>query len=165
MARRVTVPIVDLRITTDLPDLTVPLQVQLARQLDRVREARGTLADVEADLIERIANLVGVGGHVDAPDVDEHWVVKRRPGTKEWDHDALHRVMLARGRDARRMDPETGEVLESEGEAVARVIRECAGIGYWRVGDLKRYGVDADEYRVTQPGRLTVEAVRPDPEP
>ena len=45
--------------------------------------------------------------------------------------------------------------------AVARVLMECAGIGYWRVTNLARYGVDADEYRATDPGAVTVE--REDP--
>lgn len=141
------------------------LEVKLADEIDRCREAMALLAEIESDLIETLARRVGVGSKVQGP-AGEQWHVTRKQGRKEWDHDALHRVLLARGRDARKIDSETGEVLESEGEAVARVLMECAGIGYWRVTNLKRYGVDADEYRHTEPGAVTVkriEAPAPDP--
>jgi hypothetical protein len=149
------------------PDLTIrwssdPHTVdQLAVQLDAVRLAVRDLKVAESELVTMIADRVGVGATIPDPSGDGGWRVKRKAGRKVWDHDAIHRVLLARGRDARRMDRDTGEVLESEGEAVARVLMECAGIGYWRVTNLARYGVDADEYRATDPGAVTVE--REDP--
>ena len=134
---------------------------QLAVCLDEVRAARAQLVEAESELVTMIANRAGVGTSIPDPAGDGGWRVRRKKGRVEWDHDALRRVVLARGRDARKIDHETGEALESEGEAVARVLMECAGVSYWRVTNLARYGVDADEYRATNPGPVAVE--REDP--
>lgn len=126
----------------------------LADTLDECRQAIHALAAFQSELVTAIASQAEVGTVIET--ARGRWRVKRRKGKVTWDHDALHRVLLARGRDARTCDEATGE-YESEGEAVARVLMDCAGVGYWRVTSLARYGVDAAEYRSTDRGPVVVE--------
>lgn len=89
----------------------------------------------------RYATVEGVG------DVEKSWGYDR----SGWDHDSLFNLVLARARDERGVDEETGE-YEDPAVVVLRVLRECAGIGYWKVGNkdkgtgLKGRGIDPDEY-------------------
>jgi hypothetical protein len=74
-------------------------------------------------------------------------------GRTNWDHDGILRHLLARSRDERRIDSETGEVLESGEEALLRAIKEAAGIGYWRLEPLRRRGLDPDEFAEMKPSK------------
>lgn len=120
-----------------------------ARRLAGLREQRRELdaemAEVEAWLAEHLPHggiaVEGVG-----------WLAAQ-PATKrtKWDHDEVVRHVTARARDERRADPETGE-YEAVEEAIVRVLRECAGIAYWKVTGLRRLGLDPDEFCTTEKG-------------
>lgn len=73
-------------------------------------------------------------------------VSKRR--NRKWDNDEAVKHVVARALDERQVNQETGEV-EPSWVAVARALRECAGISYWRVGALKERGLDPDEFAET----------------
>jgi|TARA_R100001443_G_scaffold104897_1_gene113728 hypothetical protein len=76
---------------------------------------------------------------------------------RKWDNEEMWNVMTARARDARLIDKETGEVLESEMGALRRVIEECAYISYWKVTPLvEKYGIDPDEYAEIRSQRPSV---------
>lgn len=64
---------------------------------------------------------------------------------RRWDHDEVVKHVVARALDERTIDPDTGEV-EPSFLAVARAIKECAGISYWRMGALRQRGLDPDEF-------------------
>lgn len=123
------------------------------RDLAELRAARKALADWEDVLAEFVADGIGRNTvHVDGVGAVE---AKRGAKRTEWDHDALWRTVVARARDERAVDPDTGEVVESEGEAVGRVLAECARPA-WRLTPLRDRGIDPDEYCHTQPGRISV---------
>ena len=72
-------------------------------------------------------------------------VTKRR--NRKWDHEDLVRHLTRVALDRREMDPETGEIVSRPTwEIVTNALVDCAGIGYWRIGALKSYGLDPDEF-------------------
>ncbi len=73
-------------------------------------------------------------------------VSKRR--NRKWDHDEAVKHVVARALDERQVDLNTGEV-EPSWATVARAIRECAGISYWRINALRDLGLDPDEFAET----------------
>lgn len=76
---------------------------------------------------------------------------------RKWDHDELARHLMRVALDRREIDPETGELLDTPTwERVSKALRDCAGIGYWRIGALKGYGLDPDEFCETSSESLSV---------
>jgi hypothetical protein len=78
---------------------------------------------------------------------------KRTAATQTvWEHEALAMAVV----DAAM---ERGDIAHPHD--VARVLMDCAGISYWRVGDedrgLKRYGLDPDAFRDKVHGRRYVQ--------
>lgn len=72
-------------------------------------------------------------------------ITKRR--NRKWDHEDLVRHLTRVALDRREMDPETGEIVSRPTwEIVTNALVDCAGIGYWRIGALKEYGLDPDEF-------------------
>jgi hypothetical protein len=129
--------------------------VWLAAQIAALDNVIAALRSTRDDLAEKLAKamprdvveLAGVGR------------VERRRGKdrKAWDHDALFARVLAYGRDERRVDLETGEVLESEGEAVLRVLREMAHVDYWKAAALRQRRLNPDEFATATPGRASIQ--------
>lgn len=120
--------------------------------LHRLRTIRQALAMWEGELTDWLADALGRNQvTVDGVGTAE---IKRGNDRKQWDNDALIRLVIARGRDERRVDEETGE-YESEAEAVGRALMACARPS-WRVTALKERGIDPDEYCEKTPGRLSV---------
>lgn len=73
-----------------------------------------------------------------------------------WDHDGLFTQMICRGRDEVKRGDD-GFPLEPPEEAVARMIKDCAGVGYWRTGALRAHGIKVSDYRDRVPGSFTVQ--------
>lgn len=118
---------------------------------DDLWEARAILGEMAYPLMGgQDRNVAGLG------------VFRRQHGwtRKDWDHDDLLPRVVARAQDERRMDPESGTPLETEGQAVARVLRECAGFAYWKVRELAVRGIDADEFCRRERKRLGVSVPR-----
>lgn len=71
----------------------------------------------------------------------------------KWDINRLLPVLLARARDERNIDRETGEALETDGDAFLRLVKDCLGIGYAKVGKkeegtgLLGHGIDPDDFK------------------
>lgn len=63
---------------------------------------------------------------------------------KSWDHKTLADVVATRISDMS-IDMETGEVLKSPKEMVEQMIEFC-GVSYWRVKELSKIGINADNY-------------------
>ena len=125
----------------------------LLAELQDIRARKEALREDELDCVESIYRLLpkremdfgGIGR-----------VTCTKSLNRRWDHDSLIPVIVARALDDRKIDKETGEVFEREASAVARVMAECAGIGYWRLTALKQYGIDPDEYAETTSTRPSV---------
>jgi hypothetical protein len=134
----------------------------LAALLAAVRRARATLAFLESEIETQLAGLMGSNVVV----VPEVGVLERRGGRKRtsWDHARLASLLAVRVADQRRVDPETGEILPRPPGRLARdVVDEllaCAGVSYWKVGELRARKVDPAQFCEEEPGRQTV-GIRP----
>lgn len=127
---------------------------ELAHTLSRLRSARRMLSDAERDIEQHLATAMG----------DDKVVVVEGLGTVErkhspvkptWDHERLLPRIAAMSRDERLINERTGEI-ESDSDAAARVLFECAAISYWRVGKLQERGIDAKEYRSEDSWRASI---------
>jgi hypothetical protein len=119
--------------------------------LAKLREIKAALSEWEGELTEWLSEALG-RNEIDSAGL--HVEVKRGANRKAWDNDALIRLVIAKGRDERVLDEESGE-YESEGDAVGRALMACARPN-WRVTALRERGIDADEYCETSPGRVNV---------
>lgn len=134
----------------------------LAALLAAVRRGRATLAFVESEIETALAGLMASNVVV----VPEVGVLERRGGRKRtsWDHARLASMLAARVADQRRVDPGTGEILpRPPGRLAQDVVDEllaCAGVSYWKVGELRARKVDPAGFCEEEPGRQTV-GIRP----
>jgi len=134
----------------------------LAALLAAVRRARATLAFLESEVETAVAGLMA-SNVVTIPEVG---VLERRGGRKrtEWDHARLASLLAVRVADQRRVDPDTGEILpRPPGRLAQDVVDEllaCAGVSYWKVGELRARKVDPADFCEEGPGRQTV-GIRP----
>jgi hypothetical protein len=134
---------------------------RLAFGLDRVRELRRILGDLERAIEGDVATLMD--GKTET--VDGLGTLERRKGTdrKAWQSDDLLRRLV---RDA--VDPEhTGEMPSASEvlDAVVSTVTECAPITGslgWRVTALKARGIDPDEWCESKPGRTSVQIHKAD---
>lgn len=74
------------------------------------------------------------------------FIVERKEGKprKKWDHKRLTKVVSERLID-KSIDFETGEILMSQEEMMAQMLQYAAP-SYWRVTQLKKLGIDANNY-------------------
>lgn len=107
--------------------------------LDQVkREVSDMLEQAKATLVDAMGN---------APEVVSHGITfEKKVGAarKTWDHKALGDIVAQRIVDMN-VDMETGEMLASPVEMVKQVLG-YTGVSYWRVGELKNIGINADSY-------------------
>lgn len=73
------------------------------------------------------------------------FTIKKAVKRSDWRWDELVPVLTAKALQERHYDGEAGEV-ESEGHAVARVLRDCIGFSYGKVRALEARGVQIDEF-------------------
>lgn len=127
----------------------------LLRHLGEVNDGINHLAAWRAELQERLAARMVPGESLWVD--DRLWRARRKKGKVAWDHDGIRSevLRLSRDTDVRRIDESTGE-LESAEEAALRIVYEVAGVSYYRIGDLARHGLDADEWRATDPGPVEI---------
>lgn len=130
---------------------------ELVLLLGLFRATRKGWAEHEAVIEAEIADRCPPGLHESD---GATFKVRKGSTSYDWDHDALRRLVVARGRDRRSVDPDTGEVLESEGEAVGRAIFGALGKNPpWTVGGLADLGIEAAEHRVGRNPKRSVEIV------
>lgn len=135
----------------DLEDVVTTLRYTHA-VMAQFRDARDTLSEVGASLMTQRQMMVG-----GVP-------VERTGGwdRKGWQHEDLlaQVVRWAREEQAAYAQDHDGEVQESEGQAVARILREVASIGYWKVGTTSQRGLDLDEYCTREKARPGIRVPR-----
>lgn len=117
----------------------------LAVELRDLRGISKLLRLIDDDISERI--VPQISGRLSV-EIEGVGVIQAKKGAerKGWDHEGLVRLVVALGRDERKIDLETGEALESEADAVVRALVECAGIRDWRTTKLRSRGIDPDEF-------------------
>lgn len=116
------------------------LDAQIARLVE-LRSQASALAEQISDLERDIAQqMTGPKAEVG------EWRLERsRRKRQYWDTDGL---LSWAGRQ--RAHPETGEAVPPA-ELVLSLLREAAGISYWRTGVLRAWGLDPEEWRETEP--------------
>lgn len=117
----------------------------LAQVLHELREARRALGDAERDVEAHLAEAMGkekVAVVAGLGTIER----KSSPVKPRWENERLLPRIAALSRDERVFREATGEI-EGEAEAAVRVLGECASIAYFRVGELKKRGLDAREFR------------------
>lgn len=135
------------------PDMFAPAETDdldtLARRYLALVAHKHDLGAVEQDLVDALHALAGgkKEWQVDGRTVATTF----RPVAPKVDGDGLFRRVVAVGRDERRVDVETGEALESEGEAVARTIASVYPVTNSSVKPrstaLRERGIDLGEYQ------------------
>lgn len=123
---------------------TGPILEQLVENLLETRERIAELRERERSLVEAI--------HDTAPgrktETKFGLVEVSKRYNRKWDHEEVTKHVVSRALDERHIDPNTGEV-EPSWVVVARALRECAGISYWRINALRDRGLDPDEFAET----------------
>lgn len=126
-----------------------------------VEEARRRLNDVLREVTAFLADTVPgkaytIEGHPQVVGIEIKTDVKRTG----WQHDDLMRHVVSRAKDERVIDFTTGEALESEADAVVRILNECVRPN-WKVTGLKALGLEPDEFCKVEYGAKSVKVVRP----
>ena len=141
-----------------MPDGHYEVLIQTLAELEDCRERIKHYREWERDVVERVYELLPSKKVVIPP---FGVIEKSLSQNRKWDNEQMFSTLLARARDHRLMDKETGELLESEGQAVRRVIEECAYISYWRITPLiEKYGIDPDEFYETTSRRQSVRIIK-----
>lgn len=114
--------------------------LQLAVDVHAVKGFVGELFNEVQALVSERVGFLGEPVQVDGASVE----IKAGEARKTWDHGGLAAEVSRRLVDSN-VDLETGEVLLSPRELVERAFR-FAGVSYWRVGELKKLNIDADDF-------------------
>ena len=125
----------------------------LAILLAAVRECRTELLILASTLEQELLTVAGTKTWI----VDGLGEVQIRRSMKrtDWDSHGLIKKLTAIASDERELDEATGE-YEREGDAVARVLEECARPS-WRVTALRKYGLHVDEWCHEEPDKYTIQ--------
>lgn len=130
----------------DLLDVTVTQLVDrdsLAAVLYALRDVKRRAAEVYSACERALLSEAGDKSFV-VPNLGK-FEVKRSTKRSGWRHDELVPVLVSKAMEERHFDGTSGEV-ESEGHAVARVLRDCISFGAGKVTGLRDRGIQADEY-------------------
>jgi hypothetical protein len=127
--------------------------LDLALALDELRTAKAELDMVERDLQGAVVRAMGDRWEAT---IDGFGGIKVHGGKKrsKWRSDELWPLTLRRARSL------IDEPPSSEGEQLLSIVRSAVQPAYWRSTELKRWGVDPDEYCEVTWGRKTVELVK-----
>lgn len=127
--------------------------IHLAVALDELRTARAELNMVERSL--QAAVIEAMGDRWEAT-IEGFGGIKVRGGKKRttWRNEELWPLALRRARSVR-----TAAAGEAD-ERLLEVVRAVVQPSYWRTGELKRWGVDPDDYCNVTTGSKSVEIIR-----
>jgi hypothetical protein len=126
---------------------------EAAGLLAGVRAARKALGQIENDL-EVWLGVATKDQQLKSPFQVEHVgsvTVRKTAKKTEWDTDKLL-VQVMHAFAAADPDGQLPDVFQYRD-----LLAATASIGYWRVGELTKLGIDVSEYRTVTPGRWTVD--------
>jgi hypothetical protein len=122
--------------------------------LGMLRQARKDLQSIEG-YVEGVAAGRMEGQVFDGPGV--HAIRHQTAERTTWLHEDLATAVAV----SAMVDRETGELPSEEaqivGSNVKAAICSAGAFSYWRVGVLKKAGIDVSDFRTRTPGRWTVE--------
>lgn len=116
---------------------------RLAATLVDVRDVKKLAADVYSTVETALVSEAGEKSF-DVPSLGR-FEVRKKTKRSGWRHDELVPVLVAKANEERRLNTESGEV-ETEGHAVARVLRACISFGAGKVTGLRERGLQVDEW-------------------
>lgn len=124
-----------------IPDDATPEELlQFATDVHELKSAVGFLfADVQDAVVERLDYLADP-----VPVAGATVEIKGAAPRKKWDHDALINDVSKRIMQAS-VDLDTGEVTMTTRQMIEAALK-CAGVSYWKSGELKKLGLEIDEY-------------------
>ena len=130
---------------------------EIAQELYAIRSQIAALRLREGELVDRLAAEM----ETDKLEVEGIGVFERRrkADRKQWKHDELRSELMRAVRDgrAKRVDNETGEIIDEDPtEQAFRVVFECAR-PEWRVTALRSYDINPDEYAEVTRGGYSVQ--------
>lgn len=125
----------------------------LASLLMDLRDAKKQAADVYATCEKRLLNEAGERSF-EVPMLGR-FEVKRATKRTGWVWDRLIPDLVAKAREERRFNSDSGEV-EGEGEATARVLRDCVSFSSAKVTGLRARGLSDDDYCTVEEGGYSV---------
>lgn len=136
----------------DLADVDGLQYAFLADMLHQLREGRASLQRSEAAIEAEIARLFREfrvpGDKTEVPGVGVVHV-KRGKDRKAWDHQGLAKLVVEQLIERR-----GGEIPTAWD--VRDALMQVAAIAYWRVTELRRHGIEPDDYCEAIPGRPSV---------
>ncbi len=80
--------------------------------------------------------------------------IKTGAARKSWDHGSLSKDVAQRIYESS-IDMDSGEITKSAKEMMEEILKYGA-VSYWRVGELKKLDIDADEYCEVGPSKKSV---------
>jgi len=125
----------------------------LCKTLVALTDIESNLKLVKQDLVHAVTKILESGVPVD---IDGRMVEKKTGSPrKSWDHTGLKSVVLQRLMSLS-LDEETGEITLSPAEAVEKLL-EYAHIDYWRVTELQKLDINADNYCEVGEAKTTIQ--------
>lgn len=133
----------------DVLTITDGPAMDLIDSLRRIRGMRQELARLE-DFIERAAVAAAKTERLRDGELPTggSFMVRHGKDRKEWNHRALALHLV---------DVTLAESGEFSPEAVTLALLEAASVAYWRVGVMKKLGIDLDDFCASSPGRTTIQ--------
>lgn len=125
----------------------------LASLLMDLRDVKKQAGDVFATCERRLLNEAGERSF-DVPMLGR-FEVRRSTKRTGWVWDRLIPDLIAKAREERRYNSDSGEV-EGEGEATARVLRDCVSFSSAKVTGLRARGLSDDDYCTVEEGAYSV---------
>ena len=120
--------------------------------LDQLRTHAAVLGQITDNARRSVANRLGKGKHHVAGYQVE---VKSGGGWSDWQHDRIAWAVCS----SIATDPETSEILPEVADIVDQVrsrLLNCAGVAYWRTGQLGPLDIDVAEFASWKPAKRGV---------
>jgi hypothetical protein len=120
---------------TDDPEILAETLISLDKTKKEISELLDRTREVLVQLMGELPELQYNG-----------FVLEKKNGSprKSWDHKALTEIVSNRIIDMS-VDMDTGEIIKTPQEMLTEIL-EYTGISYWRVKELSKIGINADQY-------------------
>jgi len=120
---------------SDDPEVLAEILISLDKAKKEISELLDRTKEVLVQLMGELPELQYNG-----------FVLEKKNGSprKSWDHKTLAEIVSNRIIDMS-IDMDTGEVIKSPQQMLMEIV-EYTGISYWRVKELSKIGINADQY-------------------
>lgn len=120
---------------SDDPEVLAEILISLDKAKKEISELLDRTKEVLVQLMGELPELQYNG-----------FVLEKKNGSprKSWDHKTLAEIVSNRIIDMS-IDMDTGEIIKSPQQMLMEIV-EYTGISYWRVKELSKIGINADQY-------------------